>query len=427
MGNGRKGRRQAVDKWKKTIMHMGAYPAALGKWVLLGGIIGVAGGVIGSLFHIGVNYATAIRGAHPWILYLLPVGGLAIVGLYKLCHLEGKGTNAIIESVHFGESVPILLVPVIFVSTVITHLCGGSAGREGAALQIGGGLGYEAGKLLHLGEKDLPLATLCGMSGVFSALFGTPLTATVFALEVISVGVLYYAGLVPCITAAMAAFGVSTLMGVEPTRFAVAMPPVTLETMVPVVALAILCAVVSILFCKGLHWTERLLDRGFRSPWVRVLAGSALLIGMSLLTNGDYNGAGMDVIARALAGEADGWAWLLKILFTAVTIGCGFKGGEVVPSFFVGAAFGCFMGGLLGLPAGFGGAIGLVAVFCGAVNCPVASVLLSVELFDSAGAPYFAVACALSYLLSGYCGLYSSQTILYSKLRAEFINVRTHE
>lgn len=225
------------------------------------------------------------------------------------------------------------------------------------------------------------------MSGVFSALFGTPLTATVFALEVISVGVLYYAGLVPCITAAMAAFGVSTLMGWSPpVRGGHA--PVTLETMVPVVALAILCAVVSILFCKGLHWTERLLDRGFRSPWVRVLAGSVLLIGMSLLTNGDYNGAGMDVIARALAGEADGWAWLLKILFTAVTIGCGFKGGEVVPSFFVGAAFGCFMGGLLGLPAGFGGAIGLVAVFCGAVNCPVASVLLSVELFGSAGAPY---------------------------------------
>ena len=416
-----------MERLKERVAHIGQYAVTLLKWMVLGGVIGLVGGIIGSLFHIGVDTATQVRLAHPWVLYLMPVGGLAIVGLYKLCHLEGKGTNAIIESVHFGESVPILLVPVIFVSTVITHLCGGSAGREGAALQIGGGLGYEAGKLLHLGEKDLPLATLCGMSGVFSALFGTPLTATVFALEVISVGVLYYAGLVPCITAAMAAFGVSTLMGVEPTRFAVAMPPVTLETMVPVVALAILCAVVSILFCKGLHWTERLLDRGFRSPWVRVLAGSVLLIGMSLLTNGDYNGAGMDVIARALAGEANGWAWLLKILFTAVTIGCGFKGGEVVPSFFVGAAFGCFMGGLLGLPAGFGGAIGLVAVFCGAVNCPVASVLLSVELFGSAGAPYFAVACALSYLLSGYCGLYSSQTILYSKLRAEFINVRTHE
>ena len=416
-----------VRRLRDELAHMGLYVQTLFKWVLLGGVIGAVGGVVGSLFHLGVNYATAIRGAHPWILYLLPVGGLAIVGLYKLCRLEGKGTNAIIESVHFGESVPILLVPVIFVSTVITHLCGGSAGREGAALQIGGGLGFQAGKLLHLGEKDLPLATLCGMSGVFSALFGTPLTATVFALEVISVGVLYYAGLVPCITAAMAAFGVSTLMGVEPTRFAVAMPPVTLETMVPVVALAILCAVVSILFCKGLHWTERLLDRGFRSPWVRVLAGSVLLIGMSLLTNGDYNGAGMDVIARALAGEADGWAWLLKILFTAVTIGCGFKGGEVVPSFFVGATFGCVFGGLLGLPPAFAAAIGLVSVFCGAVNCPIASVILSIELFGSGGLVYFAAACALSYLLSGYCGLYSSQTILYSKLKAEFINVHTHE
>ena len=212
--------------------------------------------------------------------------------------------------------------------------------------------------------KVVPRASLCGLSGVFSALFGSPLTATVFALEVISVGVLYYAGLVPCITAAMAAFGVSTLMGVEPTRFAVAMPPVTLETMVPVVALAILCAVVSILFCKGLHWTERLLDRGFRSPWVRVLAGSVLLIGMSLLTNGDYNGAGMDVIARALAGEADGWAWLLKLLFTAVTIGCGFKGGEEVPSVLVGAAVGCLRGGAR--RRGLGGAPGTA---CGLCRC----------------------------------------------------------
>ena len=406
---------------------MGLYVKTLFKWVLLGGVIGVAGGAVGSLFHIGVNYATAVRLAHPWILYLMPVGGLAIVGLYKLCHLEGKGTNAIIESVHFGESVPILLVPVIFVSTVITHLCGGSAGREGAALQIGGGLGFQAGKLLRLGEKDLPLATLCGMSGVFSALFGTPLTATVFALEVISVGVLYYAGLVPCITAAMAAYGVSALMGVEPTRFTVSMPRVTLELMLPVVALSILCALVSILFCKGLHWTEHLLTRSFRNPWLRVLAGAAILIVLSMLTNGDYNGAGMDVIARALRGDVSGWAWLWKLLFTAVTIGCGFKGGEVVPSFFVGAAFGCFMGGLLGLPAGFAAAIGLVAVFCGAVNCPIASVFLSIELFGTGDLLYFAMACAISYLLSGYCGLYSSQTILYSKMRAEFINIHTNE
>ena len=417
-----------MDKWKKTIMHMGAYPAALGKWVLLGGIIGVAGGVIGSLFHIGVNYATAIRGAHPWILYLLPVGGLAIVGLYKLCHLEGKGTNAIIESVHFGESVPILLVPVIFVSTVITHLCGGSAGREGAALQIGGGIGYRAGTLLHLGEKDLPLATLCGMSGVFAALFGTPLTATIFALEVISVGVLYYAGLLPCFTASLTGYYIALVMGVEPTRFTVAMPALEWGTLGLTALLAVGCALVSILFCRGLHITEHAAACWMKNGFVRAAVGGAVIVlATVLLGTTDYNGAGMDVIERAMTGQADNWAWLWKLAFTAVTIGCGFKGGEVVPSFFVGATFGCVFGGLLGLPPAFAAAVGLVAVFCGAVNCPIASVILSVELFGAGGMAYFAAACAISYLLSGYCGLYSSQTILYSKLKAEFINVHTHE
>jgi len=172
-----------VEKWKSAAAHIGAYPAALIKWLAVGGLIGGIGGVIGSLFHIGVSYATRWRSAHPWVLYLLPLLGLIIVGLYRVTGVEGKDTNAVIESVHFGKNVPVLLVPVIFLSTVLTHLGGGSAGREGAALQIGGGIGFETGRLLRLGEKDLPLATLCGMSAVFSALFGTPLTATVFAME----------------------------------------------------------------------------------------------------------------------------------------------------------------------------------------------------------------------------------------------------
>ena len=410
------------------LAHVGLYIRALAKWLALALVTGVCCGVVGALFHLGVSYATEVRLAHPWVLYLLPVGGLVIAGLYKLCKLEGRGTNAVIESVHFGKEVPVLLVPLIFVSTVITHLCGGSAGREGAALQIGGGIGYRTGRLLHLGEKDLPLATLCGMSGVFSALFGTPLTATVFALEVISVGVLYYAGLVPCITAAMVGYLVSLWMGVPPTRFTVVMPALDGWTLLLVVVLAILCALVSILFCRGLHVTEHLAERLMKNSYLRAAAGGAVIIALTLLLGTtDYNGAGIDVISRALTGEASGWAWLLKLLFTAVTIGCGFKGGEVVPSFFVGATFGCAAGALLGLPPGFAAAIGLVAVFCGAVNCPIASVVLSVELFGADAMLYFAIACAISYVLSGYCGLYSSQTILYSKLRAEFINVHTKE
>lgn len=416
-----------MERLKERVAHIGQYVVTLLKWMVLGGVIGLVGGIIGSLFHIGVDTATQMRLAHPWVLYLMPVGGLAIVGLYRLTKTEGKDTNDIIASVHFGEQVPGLLVPVIFVSTVITHLCGGSAGREGAALQIGGGIGYQAGRLLRLGEKDLPLATLCGMSGVFAALFGTPLTATVFALEVISVGVLYYAGLVPCLTAALTGYLVSVLMGVPPTRFTVTVPGLEVRIMLLVMVLALLCAVVSILFCRGLHGVERLLKRTLKNPYLRVAVGAAVLIGLTLLTNGDYNGAGMEVIGRAIAGQADPCAWVWKLLFTAITIGCGFKGGEVVPSFFVGAAFGCVAAGWLGLPAGFGAAMGLVSVFCGAVNCPLASIILSVELFGSGDLLYFAMACSISYLISGYCGLYSSQTILYSKLRAEFINVRTHE
>ena len=404
------------------------YCGALAKWMLVGALIGSVGGLIGSAFHMGVDFATTLRLNHPWVLYLMPVGGLAIVGLYKLAKTEGKGTNSIIESVHFGANVPVILVPVIFLATVITHLVGGSAGREGAALQIGGGIGHSAGKLLRMGEKDLPLATLCGMAGVFSALFGTPLTATVFALEVISVGVLYYAGLVPCITASMMGYVVSHLMGVAPTRFrGVPIPRLDVVTMVKVTALAAAAAVVSILFVRALHLTEKGAGKYLKSPWLRIVAGSAVLIGLSLLTGGDYNGAGMDVITRATAGEADALAWVWKIVFTALTIGVGFKGGEVVPSFFVGATFGCFAGGLLGIDPGFGAALGLIAVFCGAVNCPLASMVLSMELFGGRGLLYFAMTCAVSYALSGYCGLYSSQTILYSKLRAEYINLRTKE
>ena len=294
-----------MERLKERVAHIGQYAVTLLKWMVLGGVIGLVGGIIGSLFHIGVDTATQVRLAHPWVLYLMPVGGLAIVGLYRLTKTEGKGTNDIIASVHFGEQVPGLLVPVIFVSTVITHLCGGSAGREGAALQIGGGIGYQAGRLLRLGEKDLPLATLCGMSGVFAALFGTPLTATVFALEVISVGVLYYAGLVPCLTAALTGYLVSVLMGVPPTRFTVMVPGLEVRTMLLVMVLALLCAVVSILFCRGLHGVEHLLKRTLKNPYLRVAVGAAVLIGLTLLTNGDYNGAGMEVIGRAIAGQAD--------------------------------------------------------------------------------------------------------------------------
>ena len=372
-----------------------------------------------------MNWAATFRAAHPWLLWLLPVGGLLIAAIYRLTKMENKNTNAIIDAIHFGDKVPLLLVPAIYLSTVITHLFGGSAGREGAALQIGGSLGCYVGQLFHLDEKDMRIATLCGMSAVFSALFGTPLTATIFALEVISVGVFYYSALVPCIVASLAALAIANAFGIAPTQFTFAFAAAPKLLLLRVAALAAVCSLMSILFCVTMHGTERLFSSRIPNTWLRIAAGGGIVIVLSLLVGtGDYNGAGMDVITRAIeGGQAAPDAFFWKLLFTAVTIGSGFKGGEVVPTFFIGATLGCVLGSLLGIPTGFAAALGLVCVFCGAVNCPIASVILSIELFGAGQLVYFALACGVAYMLSGYFGLYSSQKILYSKLRTEFINI----
>ena len=395
------------------------------KWVYVALAVGITGGLVGSAFHLIVEYVTELRISHPRLLFTMPICGLLIVFLYKLSKTEGKGTNVIIGSVHFGKNVPILLVPVIFIATALTHLCGGSAGREGAALQIGGGLGCHIGKILHLKDKEEPLAILCGMSAVFSALFGTPIAATVFALEVCSVGLIHYSGLVPCSTAALVAYGVTRIFGIAPTRFAVEAMALSTGGIIKVILLAFICAVVSVLFCELLHSSEKLAEKLMPNSYVRILAGSALIIGLSLIfSSGDYNGAGMNIITRAVEqGQVKPEAFIMKILFTAITLSCGFKGGEVVPTLFVGAALGCAVGPLLGLPAGFAAAIGMAALFCGAVNCPLASLILAIELFGGVGFTYFAVACFISYMLSGYSSLYSEQIITYSKLRAEYINI----
>ncbi len=395
------------------------------KWLVIASVTGAVGGLIGAAFHLSVDGANGLRASFPWLLWLLPAIGVLIALIYRYTHLESEGTNAVIDSIHLGERIPLALVPVIFASTVLTHLGGGSAGREGAALQIGGGLGWSMGRLFRLDEKDMRLATLCGMSALFSALFGTPLTATIFALEVISVGVVYYSGLVPCLTAALAAFGVTRLFDIAPTRFAVEAPALSPDILWRVAVLGVACAVMSIVFCETMHRSERLISRTVKNPYLRAAAGGLVIIALTYICGStDYNGAGTAVISRAIAdGQAEPAAFLLKLVFTAITLGCGFRGGEVVPTFFIGATLGCVLGPILGIPAGFAAAVGLVALFCGAVNCPVASVILSVELFGSGGTVLFAVACAISYMLSGYTGLYSSQKIMYSKLRAEFIDI----
>ena len=392
-------------------------------WLVLAAAVGLVCGGVGTAFHLSVEAVTELRGEHGWILWLLPLAGLAIVALYKGTRCEGMGTNNVIRAVQSGEAVSPLLVPAIFLGTVLTHLCGGSAGREGAALQMGGSIGYNVGRLFRLSDHDRRTATVCGMAAFFSALFGTPLAATLFAMMVEDVGLTFSVAFVPGFLAALVAYGVSLACGISPTRFALAdAPALTADAVLKIMVLGAACAVVSRLFCGLLHFTEHELPKRLPNPWVRVAVGGMAVVALSYLMGvGRYNGAGMGVIAAAVEqGEALPWDFLCKALLTAVTLASGFKGGEVVPSFYIGATFGCAVGPLLGLPAGFSAAVGLVAVFCGATNTLIPSILMAYELFQGEGLELVALGCGVCYMLSGYHGLYSSQTFVTEKWASEY-------
>lgn len=396
------------------------------RWTLLAVCTGVVCGGLGTAFHLSIEIVTGWRTANPWLIWLLPVAGICIVGWYQWTGCEGVGTNNVLEAVQDGRPVTPWLIPAIFVGTVLTHLCGGSAGREGAALQMGGSVGWNIGRVLHFSNHDCRTATVCGMAAFFSALFGTPLAATLFAMMVVDVGLMYSVAYVPGFLAALIAYGISLAAGVEPTRFVVEEVALGVGTVVRCAILALGCAVVAVVFCQLLHLVERECVTLMPEPHIRALVGGSLLVVLSyLMGGGRYNGAGMDVIAAAVEqGEALPWDFACKMLLTAVTLAVGFKGGEVVPSFFVGATFGCVFGPLLGLPAGFSAAVGMVCVFCAATNTLVPSVLLAFELFGGSGLELIALACGLSYMFSGYHSLYSSQSFLSSKLFSEVAHVR---
>ncbi len=403
---------------------------ALAHWSILAVLTGLVCGVAGAAFYHAIGLVTAWRVAHPWLLLGMPAAGLLIVGLYQACGMENdSGTNQIIASVRSGQRPPLRLAPLIFVGSVLTHLTGGSAGREGAALQIGGSLACQVGHRLHLGEREMNVEVMCGMSGLFAALFSTPLTASVFAMEVISVGIVQYSAFFPCLLTALVSMGVTVLLGVEGEHYTLtAIPQLEVIPLLQIGVLGVLCALLAMAFCVVVHQTGHWYARYLPNPYLRAVVGGVLVVAISLLEGSrDYNGAGGDIIALALEGTVHvPWAFALKLLLTALTLGAGYRGGEIVPTFFVGATFGCAVAPLLGVDPGFGAAVCMIALFCGVVNCPLASIFLGVELFGSEGLLFFALACALSYLLSGKFSLYSSQKIVYSKLEPRFIDEHAH-
>ena len=400
----------------------------LARWLVLGSITGVVVGTIGAAFSLAIGWATKFRTEHDLIILGLPLAGLFIVFIYRLCKdYEDKGTNLVIKSIQEGENLPWYKAPLIFISTTLTHLFGGSTGRESAALQMGGSIGYNLGKLFRLKEGNVKIITMCGMSAAFSALFGTPMTASFMAMEIENVGVMYYSALVPCVVSALVARGLSSFLGATGETFAVnVVPEFNVYQAVFTGILGILCAILSVLFCSALKVTGKAYRRFFSNPYLRVFVGGCIVAGLTFLSGTRYyNGAGMNVIEMAIRGEAPYYAFLLKIIFTALTLGAGYKGGEIVPALYIGATFGGLYSRIGGFNPALCAAIGMGALFCGVTNCPISSLFICFELFGFKGMPYYLLAIALSYTFSGYTGLYSSQKIMYSKFHNKYVNRET--
>lgn len=400
------------------------------RWGIFSAFVGLFVGAFSTLFAFCLRQVTAFRTENPWLILCLPLAGVVIVFLYGVFRYKNdKGTNMVLSSIHAEAEVPFRMAPLIFISTIITHLFGGSAGREGAALQLGGSIGQQLGKLFRFDEKDQRIVVMCGMSAAFSAIFGTPIAASIFSMEVVSVGVMYYAALVPCVFSSLVASKFATHMGIGPNVFKIRQMP--LFEMVPglkIIGLALCCAALSVIFCMALHSLGDLYRKRLKNPYVRIIVSSLMIILLTIiLQTDDYMGAGVPVIQRAIQGKVEPLAFVWKIVFTALTLEAGFKGGEIVPSFFVGATFGCLFGHILGISPSLCAAVGMMSVFCGVTNCPITSMLIAFELFGYHGVPFFLLGISVSYLMSGYYGLYHDQTIVYSKYKTEYINRKARE
>lgn len=405
---------------REKLKNAGKYVLAALKWVLASLLVGAVCGLLGTAFHKAIDWVTAFRGEHLWMIWLLPAAGVATLLLYRLCRVSfSAGTNLVITSVTTNEHIPILLAPLIVAGTTMSHLFGASVGREGAALQLGGAIGHNLAELLRFDEDDVRVLAMSGMAACFSAMFGTPMTAAIFVLEVICLGVFQYAAFLPCVIASYTASWLGGLLGAEGMGYELAMIPAAgWDTVLRVATLAVLTAGLSIVLCVALHRAGWCWEKLVKNPYLRIAAGGLLMAALVWVFHlRDYAGAGAHMIERAVQGETEPWAFAVKLVLTALCVGAGFRGGEIVPTLFIGATFGCAVGPLLGLDPGFAAAIAMTALFCSVVNCPVAAVFLSAELFGTTDLGLFAVAIAVAFVLSGYFGLYNSQRFQFSKVK----------
>lgn len=393
-------------------------------------IIGAISGLAGALFGLAIKGVTTVRLDHPWIIFLLPFGGILITLFYKYTsNQRAQNTNDVILAARNEEGVEKRMAFQIFIGTTFSHLLGASVGREGAALQLGGSIGYNAAKAMKIKDKHLDIMVMAGMAGAFSALLGLPLTAAIFAIEIASVGQLQYAALIPVVSSSLTASFIANLLH-APKMNVGSLNTVSVNgnSILLTVIGGILISLAAILFMYSLRFFKELFEKIWKNPLIRGFAGgiiiiiSTLIIGLfSVISSGKaltfsniinvqtYNGASGDLIALAVAGTAPALAFILKIYMTSISLGAGFKGGAIVPSFVIGSTSGCLLGHLLGVDPGLMAACGLGAFFAGVTNCPISALLLCFELFGMKGMPYFLITIAFAFIFSNKISIYPAQ------------------
>lgn len=409
---------QRLQAVRTAVAEQGELVAHLLRWIVLGAASGVLAGLSSWVFLESLDRVTRFRVDHDPVLFALPLAGLVIGSAYHYLGGRAREGNALLlDQIHSPtEWVPRRMAPLVMLGTLGTHLFGGSAGREGVGLQMSGSLTDWMCRVLRLGPDDRRLLLVASLAGGFGAMFGVPLAGAVFALEVQSIGRIRYEALVPALTASvvgnLVVHGLGYPHRVNP-QFAVGADGWLLAR----VALAgLVFGLTAAAFVELTHLVKAGFARAVPWPPLRLVLGGAAVVGLALLFGRDYLGLSLPLIGQGLDGQPQGFeVFALKLVFTAVTIGSGFPGGEVTPLFVIGTTLGAALAGPLDLPVALLAAVGFAAVFAGAANTPLACSIMGIELFGAGAALPLAVGCVVSYVFSNHRGIYPTQRIHAAK------------